>query len=83
MLHVDCGAILSICIGSEIHGSGVRLKLSGTKFVFIQYRNTSKGSRRLVISQHGVLRVEVVREWLLEVVNGEDPSAECKVARNA
>ena len=72
---------------SEIRGLGVRLKPSGTKTFFIQYRNISNRTRRLVIGQYGVLTVELARdmarERLVEVIKGEDPSAERKVARNA
>ncbi len=34
---------------SEIRGLGVRLKPSGTKTFFIQYRNESRRTRRFVI----------------------------------
>ena len=72
---------------SEIRGLGVRLKPSGTKTFFIQYRNKSNRTRRLVIGQFGVLTAELAREMareqLVEVIKGEDPSAERKAARNA
>jgi integrase len=72
---------------SEIRGLGVRTKPSGTKTFFIQYRNKSNRTRRLVIGQYGVLTVEIARdlarERLLEVIKGEDPSAERKAARSA
>lgn len=72
---------------SEIRGLGVRLKPSGTKTFFIQYRNKSNRTRRLVIGQFGVLTVELAREMaraqLVEVIRGEDPSAERKAARDA
>jgi len=72
---------------SEIRGLGVRLKPSGTKSFFVQYRNKSNRTRRLVIGQYGILTVELAREMarerLVEVIKGEDPSAERKSARNA
>lgn len=72
---------------SEIRGLGVRLKPSGTKTFFVQYRNRCNRTRRLVIGQYGVLTVELAREMarerLVEVIKGEDPSAERKAARNA
>jgi integrase len=72
---------------SEIRGLGVRIKPSGTKTFFVQYRNKSNRTRRLVIGQYGILTVEIARnlarERLLEVIKGEDPSAERKAARNA
>jgi integrase len=72
---------------SEIRGLGVRLKPSGTKTFFLQYRNKSNRTRRLVIGPYGVLTVELAREMarerLVEVIKGEDPSAERKAARNA
>ena len=72
---------------SEIRGLGVRSKPSGTKTFFIQYRNKSNRTRRLVIGQFGILTVELARdlarERLVEVIKGEDPSTERKAARNA
>jgi integrase len=72
---------------SEIRGLGVRLKPSGTKTFFVQYRNKFSRTRRLVIGQYGVLTVELAREMarerLVEVIKGEDPSAERKAVRNA
>ena len=72
---------------SEIRGLGVRLKPSGTRTFFVQYRNRARRTRRLVIGQHGVLTVEqareLARERLVEVIKGEDPSAERKAMKNA
>ena len=66
---------------------GVRLKPSGTKIFFVQYRNKSNRTRPLVIGQFGILTVELARtlarERLVEVIKGEDPSTEHKAARNA
>lgn len=72
---------------SEIRGLGVRLKPSGTRTFFVQYRNHARRTRRLVLGQHGVLTVEqareLARERLVEVIKGEDPSAERKAMKNA
>jgi len=72
---------------SEIRGLGLRLKPSGVKTFFVQYRNTAKRTRRMVIGQYGVLTVEEARsqarEHLSAVTRGEDPSAARKSARKA
>ena len=64
---------------SEIRGLGIRLKPSGTKTFFVQYRNEARRTRRLVLGQFGVLTVEQARELarkrLVAVINGQDPSA--------
>jgi integrase len=71
----------------EIRGLGVRLKPSGTRTFFIQYRNYVRRTRRFVIGQYGVLTVEqarsLAREHLAAVVKGEDPSAERKAIQRA
>ena len=67
---------------SEIRGLGIRLKPSGTKTFFVQYRNEARRTRRLVLGQFGVLTVEqarvLARKRLVAVINGQDPSAERK-----
>ena len=72
---------------SEIRGLGVRLKPSGTKTFFVQYRNACNRTRRLAIGQFSILTVELARqlarERLVEVIKGEDPSTERKAAHNA
>lgn len=72
---------------SEIRGLGLRLKPSGVKTFFVQYRNTAKRTRRMVIGQYGVLTVEEARsqarEHLSAVTRGEYPSAARKSARKA
>jgi Arm DNA-binding domain len=69
---------------SEIRGLVVNVKPSGRKTFFVQYRNKSNRTRRLVIGQFGILTVELARdlarERLLEVIKGEDPSDERKAA---
>ena len=69
----------------EIRGFGVRVKPSGTKTYFIQYRNAEGRTRRLVIGKYGVLATDEARELgrqkLAEVSKGEDPSAKRHAAR--
>ncbi len=69
----------------EIRGFGVRVKPSGTKTYFIQYRNAEGRTRRLVMGKHGILATEEARELgrqkLAEVSKGEDPSAQRHAAR--
>lgn len=69
----------------EIRGFGVRVKPSGTKTYFIQYRNAEGRTRRLVIGKHGILATDEARELgrqkLAEVSKGEDPSAQRHAAR--
>ncbi|BCH29766.1 integrase [Mesorhizobium sp. L-8-10] len=70
---------------TEVRGFGVRVKPSGTKTFLIQYRNAERRTRRFVIGQFGVLTVELARDLakkkLASVVDGGDPSAERRAAR--
>ena len=72
---------------SEIRGLGIRLKPSRTNTFFIQYRNETKRTRRLVLGQFGVLTVEQARisarEQLTAVLRGQDPSADRKAMQSA
>lgn len=65
---------------SEVRGLGLRVKPSGTRTFFIQYRNAERRTRRLVIGQFGILTVEqarnLARKKLASVIDGEDPSEE-------
>jgi len=69
----------------EIRGFGVRVKPSGTKTYFIQYRNAEGRTRRLVIGKHGILATDEARDLgrqkLAEASKGEDPSAKRRAAR--
>ena len=68
----------------EIRGFGVRVKPSGTKTFFIQYRNSRRRTRRYAIGQYGKWTVEQARREarskLVEAEKGGDPSAERKAA---
>lgn len=70
---------------TEVRGFGIRAKPSGTKTFLIQYRNAERRTRRLVIGQFGVLTVDLARDLakkkLASVVDGGDPSAERRAAR--
>jgi integrase len=70
----------------EVRGFGVRVKPSGVKTYFIQYRNTDGRTRRMMIGKHGILTTDEVRDLarqrLGEVLKGEDPSAKRRAARN-
>jgi integrase len=70
---------------TELRGFGVRVKPSGTKTFLIQYRNQEGRTRRCVIGQFGALTVEIARglaqKKLASVVDGRDPSAERRAAR--
>lgn len=70
---------------TELRGFGVRAKPSGTKTFLIQYRNAERRTRRFVIGQYGVLTVELARDLakkrLATVVDGGDPSADRRAAR--
>lgn len=69
----------------EIRGLGVRVKPTGVKTYFVQYRNADGRTRRLVIGKHGVLTTDEARDLgrqkLAEVSKGDDPSAKRRAAR--
>jgi len=69
----------------EIRGFGVRVKPTGSKTYFVQYRNADGRTRRLVIGKHGILATDEARDLgrqkLAEVCKGDDPSAERRAAR--
>ncbi|WP_434053121.1 MAG: integrase arm-type DNA-binding domain-containing protein [Roseibium sp.] len=71
----------------DLRGFGVRVKPSGTKTYFIQYRNSRRRTRKFSIGQHGMLAPDearkIARQLLAEVARGADPSAERKTRRDA
>lgn len=71
----------------EIRGFGVRVKPTGSKTYFVQYRNADGRTRRLVIGKHGILATDQARDLgrqkLAEVCKGDDPSAQRHAARTS
>jgi integrase len=68
-------------------GFGFRIKPSGTKSFFIQYRNRGGDSRRLTLGRYGVLTAEQARASakaaLAKVALGDDPAETRSQDRNA
>jgi integrase len=70
----------------ELRGFGVRLKATGAKTYFVQYRNVEGRTRRLAIGHHGALTPDQARaearQKLAAAARGEDPSEERHRLRN-
>lgn len=70
---------------NELRGFGVRVKATGGKTYFVQYRNTEGRTRRLVLGKHGALTTEqargMARQKLAAAARGEDPSQERRTLR--
>lgn len=67
-----------VVFDDQLPGFGVRVRPSGIKTYFIQYRNEYGRSKRFKVGRHGVLtphqaRVEA-RKLLASVASGEDPA---------
>ena len=63
---------------SELPGFGIRIKPSGAKSYFIQYRNRAGRTRKLTLGRHGILTPAegraMARDKLAEIRKGADPS---------
>jgi integrase len=72
---------------SETRGYSIRVKPSGIKSFFIQYRNAHGQTRRMVLGKVGTLTPDqartIARDKLAAVAKGSDPSAERHAARDA
>jgi hypothetical protein len=70
-----------------LKGFGIRVKPSGAKSYFVQYRNSEGRTRRLVLGRVGELTPDQTRELasdrLKQVRLGRDPSAERHAARSS
>lgn len=68
----------------ELRGFGCKIEAAGTKSFIVQYRNSEKRKRRLVLGRFGVITVEQARDEarikLGDVARGLDPADE-KAAR--
>lgn len=69
----------------ELPAFGVRVKPSGVRTYFVQYR-VGRRSRRYTLGRHGVITAEQARrmaqDTLASVRQGEDPAADREAARN-
>jgi len=65
---------------SEISGFLCKITPAGKKSYFLYYRTQDRRQRRPKIGDHGVMTCEqarsIAQRWLLEVSQGNDPSAE-------
>lgn len=72
---------------TEVRGFGLRVKPSGTKTYFIQYRNAQRRTRKMSIGQHGALAPDearkIARQLLADVARGADPSLQRRMLRDA
>ena len=83
---VEPGARDVVVWDDELHGFGLRVRISGSRSYFVQYRNAAGRSRWLTLGQHGRITAEQARKKaakaLLEVSEGKDP-AEMRDERRA
>jgi integrase len=69
----------------ELRGFGCKVEGAGTKSFVLQYRNSERRKRRLVIGRYGVMTLEQARDdariKLGEIAKGEDPADERRAAK--
>ena len=70
---------------SELKGFGIRVKISGIRTYFVNYRNAHGRMRRISIGRYGTIAPSKARRRALkilgEVSDGGDPAAERRAAR--
>jgi integrase len=71
----------------EVRGFGLRIKPTGARSFIVQYRNSSRVSRRITIGKVGILTVEEARTLakraLADVIKGGDPAEKRSEDRKA
>ena len=71
----------------EVRGFGLRIKSTGVRSFIVQYRNSSRVSRRITLGKVGVLTVEEARTLakraLADVIKGGDPAEKRSEERKA
>ncbi|GAA4771882.1 hypothetical protein GCM10023219_18550 [Stakelama sediminis] len=70
----------------ELRGFGCKIEGAGTKSFILQYRNSEKRKRRIVLGRFGVMTIEQARDEarikLGDVARGLDPAEEKRAARD-
>lgn len=70
----------------ELRGFGCKIEGAGTKSFILQYRNSEKRKRRIVLGRFGVMTIEQARDEarikLGDIAKGVDPADEKKSARD-
>ncbi len=68
---------------SQLPGFGIRVRASGKRVYFVQYRTHHNRQRKQNIGQHGVLTAEQARaeaqQWLADIARGIDPAKKTPV----
>ena len=70
----------------ELRGFGYKIEGAGTKSFILQYRNSEKRKRRIVLGRFGVITIEQARDeariMLGDVARGLDPAEDKQAARD-